>query len=265
MKELGQKLLSRLTSLRINRYLKYVEEKPRFMIYDRKEMLVLVLLGVLVALFSFTLGLHFGKKVNHEALLNEWRKQAFVATHPDVLPSREELAEQMKHVNDSVELTLGQALKKEVDKTGIQLKKSVQVELPKKSKSKEAGATSQNDREIVEEKTHVETAHHDEGFAEKQIKETIKLEKKVQEDVHLQSLALGKYTLQVGSFPSREEAQSFLVSLNDLKKKVNGTGFILAGIQLKKRQLEQEIDYKRKTLSRTFLYPKFQKRSKKNT
>ena len=40
-----------------------MEQKQRFFIYDRKEMGVLLFLGVMVAIFAFTLGVHLGKKV----------------------------------------------------------------------------------------------------------------------------------------------------------------------------------------------------------
>src|SRR6476620_4017053 len=114
-----------------------VEQKQRFFIYDRKEMGVLLLLGVLVAVFAFTLGVHLGKRVEqkpstpapHEAPT----EAVAVPTVPDQLPNRQELTEQSKGAQQAADETLSQALHEEVARTGIKLDTPKQTQLPEKA------------------------------------------------------------------------------------------------------------------------------------
>src|SRR5262245_49468076 len=120
-----------------------MQQKQRVFIYDRKEMGVLTLLGVMVAVFAFTLGVHLGKKVaaqpKNPAQTGE---TAPVATVPDQVPEARDLHEQAKGVEQAADETLSQSLKEEVGQTGVKTEKPVQVDLPKKPKTENAGATT---------------------------------------------------------------------------------------------------------------------------
>lgn len=115
-----------------------MERKQRLFIYDRKEMGVLILLGVMVAFFAFTLGVHLGKRVppatgGASAEAQHTDGMITVGTVSDQIPRREEgdgpevgraaSAEAVREV-------VGQALHDEVQKTGIRLEKPRQVDLP---------------------------------------------------------------------------------------------------------------------------------------
>jgi hypothetical protein len=116
--------------------------KQRFFIYDRREMVVLILLGLLIAAFAFTLGVHLGKRVSHQAAHEAVKEPTPVATSPDLVPNRQELNEQAKGVEQAVEEVLDQSLHDEVARTGVKLETPVPVELPEKTKSANGGATS---------------------------------------------------------------------------------------------------------------------------
>ena len=181
-----------------------MEPKQRLFIYDRKEMAVLVLLGVMVALFAFTLGVHLGKRVGPPNLAHVENEAATpVQTEADKLPENPEIAVQASGVPDAVDEGLDKALHDEVAKTGIQLDQARPVDLPKKTKSKNGGATSgaqpaeQGDAKSEVAKHSVTPAIH--------------------ETAH--EPVSGKYTLQVGSHRNKEEAEEQVHLLEEQKLK----------------------------------------------
>jgi cell division protein FtsN len=119
-----------------------MESKQRLFIYDRKEMIVLVLLGLMVAVFAFTLGVHLGKKVGGAAPVARSGDVPPLATAPDNVPNRQELTEQGKVANQVAEETLQKSLHDEVGRTGIKLETQRQVDLPEKPRAKSGGATT---------------------------------------------------------------------------------------------------------------------------
>lgn len=119
-----------------------MERKQRLFIYDRKEMGVLILLGVMVALFAFTLGVHLGKRIGPTGVVDEADDVISAPTQPDENPDRQELAEQGKGVPQAADETLNQSLHDEVARTGIKLDTPRPVELPEDARSKEGGATT---------------------------------------------------------------------------------------------------------------------------
>ncbi len=121
-----------------------MEQKQRFFIYDRREMGVLVILGVMVAVFAFTLGVHLGKRVGPKGYVAAPGDAEPVVTLPDQVPNRQELTEQAKGAQQAADESLNQALHDEVARTGIKLDTPRQVELPDHARSKNAGATTLN-------------------------------------------------------------------------------------------------------------------------
>lgn len=176
-----------------------MDQKRRLFIYDRKEVGVLILLGVGVALFAFTLGVHLGKQVVPKAVETAGEVKAIdpLTAAQEQSPSRTEISQEVKHVPGAVDETLDQSLRDEIAKTGLQVEKPRQVELPEKirkkeSNSPEVGAIAQE----IQGETH--NASH---TAPKQA--PIKVTKVMQ------------YTLQVGSYPSLRDAEPELLKLNE--------------------------------------------------
>lgn len=156
----------------------------KIFVFDRKELLVLTLLSVTVAFFSFTLGVHLGKTVAPATGLPGDTHAHSVSGDEDPLPNRQEFVERSKGVEQEADLALSQSLHAEVAKTGIKLDTQRQVDLPKQAKTVEAGKTTTE--------TPATTLSQSE----------LKRIAKIQPD--------GRYTLQVGSYPSMEEAQSVM-------------------------------------------------------
>jgi cell division protein FtsN len=113
-----------------------MESKPRFYIYERKEILILICIGILMAVFFFTLGLHLGKKTISAKSVQKNDQQSYeLKTEEDRTPPPEELSEQTPKVGLALEQYAQEALKSEVAETGIVLDQPIQVDLPKQKKS----------------------------------------------------------------------------------------------------------------------------------
>lgn len=177
-----------------------LDRKRRLFIYDRKEVGVLILLGVGVALFAFTLGVHLGKQVVPKAIetASEAKPAETLTTAETQAPSRVEISQEVKNVPAAVDETLDQSLRDEIAKTGMKVDKTRQLELPKnlheETSKPEVGA-----KETAEPKAEPKTE-----------KKTAKTEPKVAAEP-----AGGRYTLQVGSYPSLHDAEPVLLQLNE--------------------------------------------------
>lgn len=172
---------------------KFVKHKQSLFIYDRKEMVVLVLLVFMVGLFTFTLGVHLGKRVGGKVLNLNSKETHLAREVPDQIPNRQEISEQSKMSQEALEETLGQSLQDEIKKTGIKLDESRQVNLPEEAKTVTKGATtleSPKKKLIPPPKT-------------PQTSVASKKSEKVE----------GKFTLQIGSFPSLDEAKREIATL----------------------------------------------------
>jgi cell division protein FtsN len=149
----------------------------RIFVFDKKELLVLSTLSVTVAAFSFTLGVHLGKTVSTADLVTHEQRVEGVEGQEDPLPNRQEFVERGKGVDHEADLALSQSLHTEVSKTGIKIENAKDVDLPTETKTKSAGATTLSHAEL----------------------------KKIS-----QITPEGRFTLQVGSFPSENEAKALL-------------------------------------------------------
>ncbi len=152
----------------------------KIFVFDRKELMVLSFLSVTVAFFSFTMGIHLGKTVAPATGVLTEEHAHGLETDEDPLPNRQEFVERSKGIDQEADLALSKSLHDEVEKTGIRLEVSRQVELPQAARTVEAGKTTLQKREL----------------------------KKISE-----STPDPKYTLQVGSYPSIEEAQKVVERL----------------------------------------------------
>lgn len=171
---------------------KKVEQKQntsfqKIFIHSRKEMLILIVLGLMIALFSFTMGVHLGKRIAPKAHKEEAVEIHPAQTMPDALPNRQDLTEQGKGLPQATEEALQQSLKDEVDKAKIHMGTPRQVGLPEKTRAEKQAAV-----------THQEQAK-DQALNNM--------------DASKRRAPPGRYTLQVGSFPALDEATDQVAAL----------------------------------------------------
>lgn len=142
-------------------------QPQQLFIFTRKEIFTLVTLCTVTGLFAFTLGVHFGKRINLPEGPTEARVASTVTTVADRLPSSEEFHGHSKQGDGNVDGLLSEELQQEVQKTGIHLNEPRQVDLPKNTVSPKGGATTHSHSNLDRD---------------------------------------AKFTLQVGSYPSVDEA-----------------------------------------------------------
>lgn len=183
-----------------------MEPKQRLFIYERREMGVLILLGIMVALFAFTLGVHLGKKVGPKAVARTNHETTTAPTVPDQTPNPNELSDQSKAAPQAAEDILNQSLKDEVAHSGIKIDKSRQVELPKTPKTKQSGATHTEETKKAE--AHLPT--HAIKPEPTELDEV--LDTKTAKEAHLAGTKA--FALQVGSHQSVEDAKRQLSGLD---------------------------------------------------
>ncbi len=116
--------------------------RQRVFVYDRREVFLLSAVVLLVALFTFTLGVHFGKQIVFRSAPVPGLDASSADTVPDSIPNRQELQEQAKGLVDAADEIVAQELQDEVKREGLKLEHARQVELPKQAHSKNAGATT---------------------------------------------------------------------------------------------------------------------------
>lgn len=209
---------------------------------------VLLLLGVMVAIFAFTLGVHLGKQVGPQVVAHGPGDAETAPTVPDKLPNRQELTEQAKGAQQAADESLNQALHDEVARTGIKLDTPRQLALPEKPVSKNAGATTgsppvESVAPPVARETAPARAEHaaaPQAPAEPAVHEAKEPGEAPARETSIKtapgdSVALlrpapaGRFALQIGSYPAFEEARDQADSLEALglkpymrKAEVNG-------------------------------------------
>jgi cell division protein FtsN len=224
-----------------------MEKKQRFFIYDRKEVGVLMLLGVMVAVFAFTLGVHLGKRVTGKAAPAGHATPTLGVSPVAEVPATAETEQAMVQPTAvpsamvaASEDAVNQATHDEVTRTGIKLEDTRQLELPEKTKSKNAGATHlrphaqpteerHDEHQAVAEAPsapkHVEPQHAEPQQApadevpaaeseNPQQKEALAELKALNEKAHNAAShkgsgkTTGRFTLQIGSYSNPNEAQA---------------------------------------------------------
>jgi cell division septation protein DedD len=183
-----------------------MEQKQRLFIYDRREVVTLIALGLMVAAFAFTLGVHLGKRAVSHTAGAELTTDAQIPTLQDSIPNKQELKEQSKDAQNVADEELTRSLKQEVGTTGVKIKSPRQVELPTKPKAKTGGATT---LKTSQDKTDLKSLQ--------KLGDALSPEPKVEEKVAEKTLSepSGKYTLQVGSYPTEAEAKERVDSLRE--------------------------------------------------
>ncbi|HLD98805.1 MAG TPA: SPOR domain-containing protein [Bdellovibrionota bacterium] len=176
-----------------------MQQKQRLFIYSRREMGVLVLLGVLIAAFAFTLGVHLGKRVGPKSTVSSATFPAAVPTVEDEIPNPQEFAEHLKGTHLAADESLDQSAHDEVARTGLKLEVGRQVSLPRGAKSDNAGATSPEGPQF-------KTAPAQDSGATATRGSTSSTDDLKGIPAALRPAPAGKYTIQIGSHPALKEA-----------------------------------------------------------
>lgn len=121
-------------------------------VYDRREVSAFLALFFMGFVFAFTLGIHLGKRIGHSSGGGEIKETPLISSVPDKVPSRQELTEQGKGVERTIQETLTLDLKDEVTKSGIKLEAPHQVQLPENLKAAHAPSSKVSTEGEGEEK-----------------------------------------------------------------------------------------------------------------
>lgn len=193
MEELGQFCLAKVTrqrpavgiSTETRARISFMSKRSSLWVYDKKEMIVLVLLGGLVAAFAFTLGVHLGKRLYPKAADAAHGDGHVVATQEDADPTRQEVSEAAAGTEAAAQEAMTEALRNEVSRTGLKLDEPKQVKLPEETKA---------EKKAEKKVSHKEATH--ESTSEK-----------------APASGAEKYALQVGSYKTANEAATLVNEL----------------------------------------------------
>jgi cell division protein FtsN len=176
-----------------------VKSKHYLFIYDWREIIVLALIAITLSIFTFTLGVHWGKGIGHKSSETSTTAVTAVETLPDAIPNKQEFAESEKKIQQTIEDLLTRELHDEVSRTGIRLRTARQTELPEQMKSARSSQPFQDltpepePSPLVQRKIASETAKSNQA---------------------------NPYSLQIGSFQSMEEARDRASRFEGLSHKV---------------------------------------------
>ncbi len=218
-----------------------MERKQRLYIYDRKEIAVLSTVCVLITAFAFTAGVHYGKKIAPPGSPPPGESGNALSTQGDKVPSRREISEAAPGVSEAIDDTLQKSLHEEVARTGVQLERARQVELPSETRAERKGVAQ-------------------EGLQEKEES----LAGPLALSAEKRPPPAGKFTLQVGSFPTVEEARDLIDSLEalgikpflrsvDLDKKSKAFRVFLGGYASREDAEDAGARYRAKNIIDTFV------------
>jgi len=116
-----------------------MERKSRILIYERKEVLLLLGLAVLVGVFVFTFGVHLGKRVPPRGVRNGEPAVPEVNQIADHKTTRHDIQDQVLQAQGAADVIADETLRDEVAKAGIRLDPYKQVNLPEKSVPEKKG------------------------------------------------------------------------------------------------------------------------------
>ncbi len=123
--------------------------KQKLFIFDSREIGALLLLFASGLAFAFTLGVHYTKQLRNPEKTQSKEPFKPVEESAEAVPSQVELTEQNQKIEESLSESLQKDLHDEVVKTGIRLKVSRQVSLPKTTRGHEGGATTLKEKSEV--------------------------------------------------------------------------------------------------------------------
>jgi cell division septation protein DedD len=160
-----------------------MQKSEKYFIFTWKELTVIALLMAITLGFFFTLGLHYGKKIPDGGSLSE-------TTHgdggndgggkleegPEVVPPREALEQGAQHSGGATEESIREATQAEIEAAKVKLESPKQVDLPSDKPSAKPSEKQSEKSEAHKPPT-------------------------------APSPAAAKFAIQLGSYPSKKEAQ----------------------------------------------------------
>jgi cell division septation protein DedD len=163
----------------------------RLYIFDRKELLTITSFILMVALFTFTLGVHLGKRVGVRTWVSKSQEKSPVDTVADALPTELEFKQEGKKAPLAIDETLAEELHAAPR----------QIHLPSQPKSANAGATSS----LLARKPDA-------------AKKARSLASESEAEIGANEGG-GKFALQIGSFLRENEARKHAIAMEKLSLK----------------------------------------------
>lgn len=176
-------------------------KKARFFIYDRREVSILMLLALMVAIFAFTLGVHLGKRAGGKGIpqiatvtVEDEHKSTAEHAQP-ATPTDEEIQARVRAQTPAPGDLVQQATQEEVARTDIKLDAPRQVVFPPVTAEAKAAAAK--------------------SAESKKAAENLEASAPVATTAAATTVAK-RYTLQIGSYPSIILAQVKVHELEDM-------------------------------------------------
>ena len=195
--------------------------RQRLFIYDLREMLTLFFLGIMAMAFTFTLGLHFGKRINGFPQFAKGQESPFAKSLADSIPDKEHFFVDnngRREIHEVLEDVLTEELHEEVARSGLRLDSPQIIDLPAQPKNTNEGATTLVVNDPGSTRAAGEAAIA-KAAAEAAPKSTEKTSTKTRgpaaQAKALPNSAGEKYTLQIGAFHSEEEAKERIAALTN--------------------------------------------------
>ncbi len=188
-----------------------MDEKTKLYVFDKKEVILIFLFLVIVALVSFLLGLRFGKSV---ALKTHGYTQSDIQRVGLMSDQEEKIVDEIQNINKENLAKKKLKSRQELDERYM---KGLQKELLQLQKNTDgAGNVKGGLKQVKSEAAQVEVAQTSKSEMKKNKQETkskkvVKSETKNDLGMKVESKAdfLGKFTIQLGSHKSLKDAQEF--------------------------------------------------------
>jgi len=154
-----------------------MQKSEKFFIFSWKELIVLILVALTAIGFFFTLGLHYGKKLNLEGKETQ-APVANLESSPEVTPPKDALEQGVHHAEGTAGEAIKEATTQEIEESKLKVEHAKPVDLPEHKGAEKVTPKSES-HEVAE-------ASGEDDSAE---------------------APSGKFAIQLGSYPNSKEAQ----------------------------------------------------------
>lgn len=169
---------------------KYMEDKNKVFVFDKKEVVLIFIFMVVLTTISFTLGIRFGKKIS-------LKNDGIFPTDQQEIEIRSVKEE---YVDDLVETTKTDEPEKNIEVDEESSNEEMISKLKEEFENLEKKSYKTTIEPVLEEAVNVDSAK------EVNATETENISEKM---VTTSELLKGKFTIQVGSYNSRDDAMKF--------------------------------------------------------
>ena len=182
-----------------------MQKSEKFFIFSWKEVLVLALVAITAIGFFFTLGLHYGKKLNAEFKPTETHV-ATLEQSPEAAPPRDTLEQGSHKAEAEAGDAVHEATLKGLEENGMKVDHSKPVDLPDQ---KTVGKGAPEVKPEAQGKSEPKGEPKHEVKAEKPQAEVAKAEAPVAKEQSRPSEeeVPSRFAIQLGSYPESKEAQ----------------------------------------------------------